>query len=666
MTDDDDAGRSRPVTSVPRQLLEDVPVGVFLLDAERQVVWYNAAAAEILAVGRDELIGFDKRDLIQSIAPMLIADSDEVVRRLLAALEGEEVGPIECHLMAGEGRSERWLEHTFARIEEGELKGGWVEYCRDVSDRKRAEQTARELEVSDDYQRMIFETMAGFTYRHDLNGIFHYLSPSVERVTGLSVETWSTHYTAYLTDNPVNQKAVTYTEATLATGQVNPPYRVEIYHADGSRMMLEVSERPYYEPGPDGEDVLAGVVGIALDITPRYQLEDRVQQVHKLQSMGVLAGGIAHDFNNLLMAILGNATLAIEGGRLDETTAEHLAEIVRTSRRAAEICQQMLAYSGKGTTLLEPFDLSALVREMGSMLEVSISKKVELVYELGEGLPAALGDPTQVRQVALNLLTNASEAIGDEAGRVTVRTGVAELTREELEEGLSDPDPVAGTYLWLEVEDTGAGMDEVTLERIYDPFFSTKFAGRGLGLSTVLGIMRGHEGAIRIWSTKGSGTRFRVLFHAAGEPAADHGPGSQAAPDAHGSSGAERGERSGGLVLLVDDEPAVRKVGTRMLERLGFEVITADDGRQGLDLFRERRGEIRFTILDMTMPVMGGDEVFREIRSLVPDARVILVSGYDEGEAAKHLGRGFKYEFLQKPFEQEALAEAVQDLLAGT
>jgi CheY-like chemotaxis protein len=353
---------------------------------------------------------------------------------------------------------------------------------------------------------------------------------------------------------------------------------------------------------------------------------------------------------------------------------EQLEEIVLTARRATEVCRQMLAYSGKGTMRLEEVDLSEVVAEMARMLEVSISKKTRLVYELGHGLPRALGDPTQMRQVALNLITNASEALGDDPGTVHLRTGAGHVTREELKAGLSAPEPVAGTYVWLEVEDTGCGMDESTLELVFDPFFSTKFVGRGLGLSTVLGILRGHEGAIRIWSRPGKGTRFRVLFPAAldgvstpppeetpfEEPEGAASPFVSASASAPGS-----GERRAGLVLLVDDEPAVLKVGASMLRRLGYEVVTASDGRSGLETFERRHGELAFCVLDLSMPEMGGDEVFRAMRALVPTVRVILTSGYDESEAAKRMGRGQRYRFLQKPFGSDELGQAVRELLGA-
>ena len=648
----DAAARAQPAAQVGH-LIEEAPLGVLLIDPDFKVVWVNAAALEIFSLDRDELVGRDKRELTRSLAPLLVSDGKQIAERLLERFTGGDQGPLEIHLLPGVERRERWVELSLQRIALGPLAGGWIEFSRDVTDHKRAEGYAEQLRLAVEEQRMILENMAGFTYRHDLGGFFFYLSPSVERVTGYTPVEWMQHYTTYLTDNPINARVVENTEETLRTGKTNPPYNVEVRHRDGSRVMLEVTERPYFRGGS-----VAGIVGIALDVTEKRRLESRVQHIQKLESLGVLAGGIAHDFNNLLTVVLGNAGLALDETPPSSPIREPLQEIARTARRAADLCQQMLAYSGKGTLRLTPVDLSGLVSEMGQMLEVSISKKVRLVYELGKDLPPALGDPTQLRQVVLNLVTNASEAIGDRPGEIRLRTGAGEFTRAELKAGLSGPDPAPGTYVWLEVEDTGPGMDEATLGRIFDPFFTTKFTGRGLGLSTLLGIMRGHDGAIRIWSEPGRGTRFRVLF-----PAAATGT---AAGTAREPRAEPRAARGGGLALLVDDEPAVRKVGRRMLEKLGYEVLAAADGRSGLELFRERRAEIRFCLLDMAMPDMNGDEVFGAMRALEPDVRVILTSGYDKSEATKRLGRGVRYAFLQKPFEQAGLAEAIDGLLSET
>jgi PAS domain S-box-containing protein len=627
-----------------------------LIDRNYRVAWINPAACGIFSVTREAVVGRDKRELSQLLAPGMVEGGAEVAARWLRRFTGEEQGPLECHVLAGDGRSGRWIELTLERIPLGPLAGGWVEFVRDTTDRKRGEAYAEELRLALEEQRLILENMAGFTYRHDRNGVFHYVSRSVERITGYSVEEWMRHYTAYLTDNPINARVVEHTEETLRSGRISPPYKVEIYHENRSRIMLEVSEQPYFEGGR-----VAGIVGIALDITDRQRLENRLQHIEKAQSLGLLAEGIAHDFNNLLTVVLGNAALALEELPPEQPAHEALQEIVRTTRRAADLCQQMLAYSGKGTRRFEPVDLSDVAAETGRMLEVSIPKQVRVVYELGRELPQALGDPVQIRQVALNLVTNASEAIGDRPGELRLRTGAAAFTRAELKAGLSAPEPIPGTYVWLEVEDDGPGMDEATQARIFDPFFTTKVSGRGLGLSTVLGIMRGHEGAIRIWSEPGKGTRFRVLFPAAPAPAA--GP---AGPEEEPAASLDpRAPIAGGRVLLIDDDPAVLKVGRRMLEKLGYEVLTAAGGREGLELFRERRAEILFCVIDLTMPEMSGEEAFRALRVLAPEVRVLLTSGFDKSEALKRLGRGMRFEFLQKPFEQAALAAAIQNLLAG-
>ena len=257
---------------------------------------------------------------------------------------------------------------------------------------------------------------------------------------------------------------------------------------------------------PDKNYILANV----RDITERMQMEekhrkieDRMREVQKLESLGVLAGGIAHDFNNLLMSILGRADLALFSLSETSPACQHLEEIIRASHRAADLCRQMLAYSGKGRFVIGRFDMSEIVREMGEMLNVSISKNAMMQYSLAEGLPPVEVDATQIRQVVMNLITNASEALGDGQGIISVKTGVMECDEACLSGSYLDDKLPGGTYVYLEVSDTGCGMDSETLTRIFDPFFSKKFTGRGLGLAAVLGIVRGHKGAIKIYSEVG-------------------------------------------------------------------------------------------------------------------------------------------------------------------
>ncbi len=388
----------------------------------------------------------------------------------------------------------------------------------------------------------------------------------------------------------------------------------------------------------------------------RQKLETKVQDAQKLESLGVLAGGIAHDFNNLLMIMLGNADIALRN--LSEVAPARIGvdEIKKAVLRASELTNQMLAYSGRGRFVVESLNFNEVIEEMGHLLQVSISKKVTLRYDLPGNLPAIEADAAQIRQIVMNLITNASEAIGDETGVVGITTGVVKMDRAYLSAVHLDEDLPEGRYVFVEVTDTGCGMDEETRSKLFDPFFTTKFTGRGLGMAAVLGIVRGHKGAIKVESEVGEGSTFRVLFPCGGQAAV-----TETAP------GAERPEtwRPSGTLLVVDDEEGVRKVVKEMLEEAGFDVLVAADGREAVDVFREYPGEIAAVLLDMTTPQLSGEDALRELRRIKPDVRVILSSGYDEQEvtdrfAGKHLAG-----FIQKPYEYEELVAKFRTALGA-
>jgi two-component system cell cycle sensor histidine kinase/response regulator CckA len=385
----------------------------------------------------------------------------------------------------------------------------------------------------------------------------------------------------------------------------------------------------------------------------RRQLEAQMQQGQKLESLGVLAGGIAHDFNNLLTAILGHANLALLEMAPESPGCDSLREIENASRRAAELCRQMLAYAGRGRLIVESVNLSRLVQELVHMLHVSISKKALLSCDLAEDLPAIEADPAQVRQIVMNLVINASEAIGDNDGAIGITTSALECGGEDLRSSLHTETPPPGRYVLLEVADTGCGMDADTQARVFDPFFTTKFAGRGLGLAAVLGIVRKHRGAIKVSSERGKGTTFRILFPA--------GAKSAARPEAKATSPAWRGT---GTILLVDDEEPVRNVATLMLEHCGFRVLIASDGREAIDLFRQHQAEIAGVLLDLTMPHMDGEQTFRELRRLQPDVRVILASGYSDSEVMQRFANEALAGALEKPYQLQALCAKLREVLA--
>ncbi len=430
------------------------------------------------------------------------------------------------------------------------------------------------------------------------------------------------------------------------------PYEAVGVRHDGSTFPCEILGRNILYQGQQ-----ARITAIR-DLTERKRGEDekkrlQEQMLHaqKLETLGVLAGGVAHDFNNLLLVVLGHAELALAGAQDDSAIHAHLSQIRAAALRASELTSQMLTYAGRTTGQPEPLDLGELVREMNELLRVSVSKRAHVVLELASGLPAIDADPGQLRQVVMNLITNASDALGDEPGEIHLRTALVSLDQSRLDHAVLNTTDGPGRYVCLEVRDQGCGMDRATLGRIFDPFFSTKFAGRGLGLASLLGVVRAHRGAIEVESEPGRGARFTVCL----PPSRLAARPSERPPRAPEPASPQRG-----LALLADDEPMLRRVGAEILGSLGFEVLTAEDGRQAVDIFRNLSHEIGLVVLDATMPRMGGAEALQAIRALAPATPVIMVSGFQERtpepSADPHLA------FLAKPFEISVLVSTVDAL----
>ncbi|MBU6399179.1 MAG: CHASE domain-containing protein [Verrucomicrobia bacterium] len=386
----------------------------------------------------------------------------------------------------------------------------------------------------------------------------------------------------------------------------------------------------------------------------RHHLEQKMQEAQKLESLGVLAGGIAHDFNNILAGVLGNAGLVRLDLPCDSAALPFVREIEAGATRAADLCAQMLAYAGRGHLQVSRLDLSRLVAETVHLLEVSISKRVRLQFEMAPNLPAVLGDPTQLRQVVMNLVMNASEAIGNRPGQITVGTAVRFADRLQLRQSTPLPDLPEDNYVCLTVADDGCGMDAATQVRIFDPFFSTKFLGRGLGLAAVQGIVRGHHGTLKVDSAVGQGSTFTLFLPVAGDPISEPTPTPASAAAGHGV----------GTALVVDDEETVRTVAARMLENFGYHTILAPDGREALARIESATQPIRFVLLDLTMPRLDGEQTFRALRRLRPDLPILVMSGYSEEELAGRFAGPGPTGFLAKPFKPETLASKLQTLLA--
>lgn len=391
----------------------------------------------------------------------------------------------------------------------------------------------------------------------------------------------------------------------------------------------------------------------------RIEVEKKILQIQKYESLGLMAGAIAHDFNNLLSAILGNLELASLALPRSSTLRPHLESALGATRRATDLTKQMLAYSGKGAFISEKLDLNTLLVEEWHIIRSSVSPGLDLNVRPAPNLPPVLADADQVRQALLALVANAAEALGTEVGTITISSGSVECGETYLSGSRLEEMPPPGRFVWLEVSDTGCGMDPTTSQRMFEPFFSRKFTGRGLGLAAVLGIIRGHGGAIMVDTAPDRGTSVRMLF-----PALEQVEATGPVLKAPEKAGEGRRELRG-TVLLVDDEAFVREVGEQMLRHLGLDVLTAPGGREALEIYGIHSPDVSCVLLDLTMPGMDGSEVFRALREINPDIRIVLMSGYDEKDALGRLGEDPPAGFLHKPYDLENLRTLLGQVLAS-
>jgi PAS domain S-box-containing protein len=529
------------------------------------------------------------------------------------------------------------------------------------------------LEESEMQYRLLAEYASDVIARIGLDGKYLFVSPSSAHVLGYEpAEVIGRNMLDAVHPDDSRKALATFKKALAHPAGSSVILRVK--HKDGRYRWLETAGRRVRDPqtGTANEIII-----VSRDISERKNAEDdrldmerRLLHTQKLESLGVLTGGIAHDFNNLLTAMLGNMELAQVFLKENDPARKGIEQAILAAKRAADLTRQMLAYSGKGLFAVKDLNLNAVVEENANMLKAAISKTVTLNLDLTPNLPTVKADASQIQQIIMNLITNASEAIGDKPGVVTLATGVDPFDADTLAHSRLPEKPAPGRFLWLDVSDTGAGMSADTMARIFEPFFTTKFPGRGLGMSVVLGIMRGHNGAIFMDSQLDRGTTIRILF-----PVQPKHPGAQAplpsAPPARRKPGpptppdAPDAPPQGGTVLVVDDEQIVQEICAAAVTYSGYKTLTASDGEEGVAVFREHADEIVCVILDLTMPRMDGATAFREMRRIRPDVRVILSSGHAEQEAFRRFDSEGAAGFLQKPYELSALQAELERVIRG-
>ncbi len=541
---------------------------------------------------------------------------------------------------------------------EQELQKDYAEVLAKKLDKKvrQLEEEKKRLAKSEKQYRRLVEALRDdyFFYIHDTNGVFSYLSPSIENVLGYTQEEFLAHYTEYLTDNVINKEVAHYTERGIK-GIKQPPYELEIYHKNGHVHRLEVTEEPVF----DKHGQVTEVEGIAHDISKRILAEkqllktqERLRQSQKMEAIGTLAGGIAHDFNNILTPIIGYTEMTQLDLAADSNNWQNLQEVRNAASRATELVKQILTFSRQAEKEKKPVLLQTLAKEVLKLLRSSIPTTIEIKESIDQNCAAILANPTQMHQILMNLCTNSYYAMREKGGVLAVSLTEIDISPDDC--NITNFNLKAGKHLRLEVSDTGSGIAKDKLERIFEPYFTTKAKdeGTGLGLSVVHGIVTSHGGHITVYSEIGQGTTFHVYLPAIEKQQTTDGPLSP--EEVRG--GTER-------ILLVDDDEAIGCMTKQLLEKLGYKLTMLMSGTEAAETFAKAPHDIDLVITDMTMPNMTGAELSQKILKIRPDMPIILCTGFSELiDKDKAIALGIK-EYLMKPVSRKVLAKTVRKLL---
>ena len=627
-----------------RLVVQNAPdYAIFTMDLKGVIRTWNPAAARIM--------GYSEAEIVGQTAAVIFTPEDRAAgvpeREMRAARETGKAEDVRWHLRKDGSRF--WANGIMTALNDD--RGQCVGLAKIVSDATQRKQMEDALRQSEQRFRQAIEQLPLSTQIVAPDGRLLQVNHASEALLGLTVE-------------ELRERNLFQVEQLAATGVTgllqrafagetvtSPP--VSYVPARGPRAGETIWIETLAYPVKDESGQVLEVVVVQADVTERRYAEDALRHTQKLESIGVLAGGIAHDFNNMLTGILGNVSLALNE-RSIEQARPYLDEVSLAAERAAQLTRELLAYAGKARVYPQAIDLHKALPELSRLIQAAMPKKVSVRFDLDESCPAIEADLGQLQQLVMNLVLNAADAYQTGTGTVVIRTRRCEdLQADYLRRHFASYELLPGRYVCLEVVDTGMGMDDETQQRIFDPFFTTKFLGRGLGLSAVLGIVRAHHGGLRLTSAVGKGTTFTVLFPPSAMPvrAAESRPAAEAL-------------RGSGVVLVVEDEGAVRKVAQLSLERYGYTVILAENGKEALERLERFAESVDLVLLDIAMPVMGGDETMREIQRRYPGLPVVVMTGLGDFDGIDQLrGLGING-FLEKPFTPEYVAREVKRVLA--
>jgi len=617
---------------------------VRMVDVNKAAITLNRAAS--------------REQMLEGLDRLVVPESLPGLKDVLKAIErGDRYFEGECQFQTLDGR--QYFTMNQAWIPSPDKPGDLLVFATiDITDLKRAQQ---ELEGSEERYRLLVETAHDVIIRHDLSGHVTFVNRAGLELTGFTEDEFIGRSALDLIPPDLQAETLERKNARSAGNGGVFLYETVFLDANGGRIPMEVSSTLI--PGSTAGDE-PQVMLVARNISERMavdqeqrELETRLMDAQKLESLGVLAGGIAHDFNNLLVTIMGNAELV--RGDLPEGSANHhsLDAVLEAAGRAADLCRQMQAYAGHGKMSPRTVDLSRLIRDIQRLLQVSVSRRSHLHFELDERLPQVMVDETQIRQVVMNLVSNAAESLGEQGGEIMVRTRVLELTDSAMNLVLGGNDLPAGPYVCCEIRDSGCGMEPEVAKRIFDPFFTTKFPGRGLGMSAALGIVTGHRGGFMIDTGPADGTTvcFLLPVHRIEPEPSRKRP--RRSPENPGV------DLKGRTILVVDDDPSVRAVGERCLRRLGCKVLSAADGYEAVRIFGERHHDIDAVLLDFTMAGMDGLSAYRRLRVIRSDIPVVLSSGYDPEEVAARVASLDIAGFVAKPYSLVTMRQVMAEVL---